>query len=97
MIIPTGVFQDVGLMYEDLFLDWADLEWCWRVNFKGYKIIGNADMIITHRIGDIVKKIWKKILYYSFSHPSLLHGKKWCIFMPKKSISQFFNASTFII
>jgi rhamnosyltransferase len=59
MVIPIKVFKDVGLMNEDLFLDWVDLEWCWRVRAKGYKIIGNADMIITHRMGDIVKKFGK--------------------------------------
>jgi len=56
-VIPTRVFKDTGLMYEDLFLDWVDLEWCWRVRGKGYKIIGNADAVIYHKIGDVGKKL----------------------------------------
>jgi len=60
MIIPTKVFKDVGLMYEDLFLDWIDLEWCWRARAKGYKIIGNADVVIYHRLGDVGKKLGKR-------------------------------------
>jgi rhamnosyltransferase len=60
MIIPTRVFLSVGLMYEDLFLDWVDLEWCWKARAKGYKIIGNADVVIYHRLGDVGKKLGKK-------------------------------------
>lgn len=56
-ILNTLHLTDIGLMNEDLFIDWVDLEWCWRATGKGYKIIGNSDIIITHRLGDKIKTI----------------------------------------
>lgn len=52
MIIPAHVFSDVGLMREDLFIDCVDTEWCARAEHLGYSIYCNADMVITHSLGD---------------------------------------------
>ena len=62
MILNTKLLNEIGLMREDLFIDWVDLEWCWRAWKKGYKIIGNADVVITHRLGDIVVNIGHKVI-----------------------------------
>jgi len=59
-IIPSGVFNYVGFMDEELFIDWVDLEWCWRARAKGYKIVGCADVVIEHFLGDVVKKVGLK-------------------------------------
>ena len=52
MIIPAQVFSDVGLMREDLFIDCVDTEWCTRADHHDYSIVCNADMVITHSLGD---------------------------------------------
>jgi rhamnosyltransferase len=52
MIIRTSTLKDIGLMNERLFIDWVDFEWCWRARKKGYIIMGNADVIITHQLGE---------------------------------------------
>ncbi|MBC7320572.1 hypothetical protein H5T89_07980 [bacterium] len=39
-------------MREDLFIDWVDMEWCWRARKKGYKLIGNADVTVYHQHGE---------------------------------------------
>lgn len=51
-ILNANFLTNIGLMKEELFIDWVDLEWCWRARFNGYKIIGNADVTIHHRLGD---------------------------------------------
>ena len=51
-IINTAHLSEIGLMKEDLFMDWIDFEWCWRATRKGYKIIGNANVVITHQLGE---------------------------------------------
>lgn len=51
-ILNTKNLKNVGLMNEDLFIDWVDYEWCWRAIKNGYKIIGNANVCITHQLGD---------------------------------------------
>lgn len=53
-IIVADKLDKIGLMDEALFIDWVDMEWCWRAKAKGYKIIGCADMVIKHTIGDAV-------------------------------------------
>ena len=57
MVIKAEFLPNIGLMCEKLFIDWIDLEWCWRAVKKGYKIIGNADVIINHRLGNTSKSI----------------------------------------
>lgn len=52
-LIPAQVLTKTGLMQEDLFIDWVDLEWCWRAkNIFGYQIIGVGDVLIKHNLGD---------------------------------------------
>lgn len=51
-IIKASVLPVTGLMNDSLFIDWVDLEWCWRARARGFEIIGNADVSIDHRLGD---------------------------------------------
>nr|WP_276576524.1 glycosyltransferase family 2 protein [Caldicoprobacter algeriensis] len=51
-ILNSRYLSYIGLMKEDLFIDWVDMEWCWRAVKKGYKIIGNADVKILHKHGE---------------------------------------------
>lgn len=54
-LMPATVFTDVGFMDERLFIDWVDIEWCWRASAKGWKIYGSADVVINHTLGDNTK------------------------------------------
>ncbi|MCT7630669.1 hypothetical protein N5U06_07925 [Aliarcobacter butzleri] len=56
-ILNVKYLNDIGLMKEELFIDWVDLEWCWRARKKGYKILGNADVVINHQLGDNSKNL----------------------------------------
>lgn len=56
-VIKVKALQDIGLMDSKLFIDWVDLEWCWRARAKGYQIIGNADVEIQHQLGDRSKNL----------------------------------------
>jgi rhamnosyltransferase len=60
MVISSAVFNSVGFMDEKLFIDWVDFEWCWRAQAKGYVIIGCADVVIQHSLGDVAKKVGSK-------------------------------------
>ncbi|MEW6566207.1 MAG: glycosyltransferase family 2 protein [Spirochaetota bacterium] len=59
-IINVSYINEIGLMKEELFIDWVDMEWCWRALKKGYKIIGNADVVIEHFHGENSKRILTK-------------------------------------
>ena len=52
-LIPAEALRSVGLMREDLFIDWVDIEWCWRArNLHGLQVVGIGDVVIQHALGD---------------------------------------------
>jgi rhamnosyltransferase len=50
--IPISVLDDVGLMREELFIDFVDIEWCLRARAKGYEIVAFPQVEIAHHLGD---------------------------------------------
>lgn len=62
-LIRTSVFEEIGAMKDDLFIDLVDAEWGLRARNKGFKsfIIPNA--VMDHSIGDDSKKV----LGYTFA------------------------------
>jgi len=50
--IPISVLDDVGLMREELFIDFVDIEWCLRARAKGYEIVSFPQVEIAHHLGD---------------------------------------------
>ncbi|MCR9981986.1 glycosyltransferase family 2 protein [Vibrio alginolyticus] len=51
MIIDNDFWKNVGEMNDRLFIDWVDFEWCWRARDKGYCILRDNKVIITHKLG----------------------------------------------
>ena len=51
-LIPMDVIDDVGLMCEELFIDFVDTEWCLRARRKGYEIVAINKVRIDHYLGD---------------------------------------------
>lgn len=52
LIIRVSALAPIGMMDESLFIDWVDLEWCWRANARGFVVLGNADVCVSHVLGD---------------------------------------------
>tara|TARA_A100001011_G_scaffold400866_1_gene520223 strand:- start:8566 stop:9483 length:918 start_codon:yes stop_codon:yes gene_type:complete len=50
--IPISVLDDIGLMREELFIDFVDIEWCLRARAKEYEIVSFPQVEITHHLGD---------------------------------------------
>ena len=51
-IISIDVLDKVGLMLEELFIDFVDIEWCIRARQKGYEILAINKVILNHYLGD---------------------------------------------
>lgn len=51
-LIPAPVLKQVGMMREDFFIDWVDIEWCLRARHLGYKIYGVCSARLEHSLGD---------------------------------------------
>ncbi|HBU2637607.1 TPA: glycosyltransferase family 2 protein, partial [Klebsiella pneumoniae] len=52
-LMRTEVLKDVGLMLDDFFIDFVDVEWCLRASSKGYKCFINPYETMKHSIGDL--------------------------------------------
>ncbi|MBL6791340.1 MAG: glycosyltransferase family 2 protein [Methylophilaceae bacterium] len=51
-IIPIKVLDDIGLMREELFIDFVDIEWCLRARRYGYEVLAINKVMINHHLGD---------------------------------------------
>jgi rhamnosyltransferase len=71
MFIPSDILKLVGLKDEKLFIDWVDMEWCWRASMKyGLKILVTGDVKMTHSLGDTNCEVfgYKIIIRSPFRH-----------------------------
>lgn len=51
-LIRREVFEKIGLMREDYFIEFVDFEYCFRVAQYGYKIIVAKKACMNHQMGD---------------------------------------------
>ncbi len=51
-LIPMAVLDDVGGVDDELFIDNVDLDWCFRVRARGYRLFGVCAATMEHRLGD---------------------------------------------
>lgn len=61
-LIRTSVLKDVGLMLDDFFIDFVDVEWCLRANSKGYSCFINPYVKMSHCIGELRIKIGRRMI-----------------------------------
>ena len=75
--------KDVGLMQEDLFIDYVDVEWCLRAKSKGFDCYGSTTAHMTHSIGEQIKNFMGRNFslhdsnryYYLFRNAIFLYKK----------------------
>jgi N-acetylglucosaminyl-diphospho-decaprenol L-rhamnosyltransferase len=51
LIAPAKTFRSVGLLDEGYFMYWEDADWCRRAHAKGYSVIYEPALVVTHRQG----------------------------------------------
>lgn len=51
-LVKRSVFEKVGLMKAEFFIDYVDTEWCLRAYSVGIKVYVNTAAIMDHEIGD---------------------------------------------
>lgn len=51
-LIPMAVLDEVGGVDDELFIDNVDLDWCFRVRARGYRLFGVCAATMEHRLGD---------------------------------------------
>lgn len=50
--IPMTALDDIGLMRDELFIDFIDIEWCLRARKLGYEIVAFPNIEMTHYLGE---------------------------------------------
>lgn len=55
-LISTDVLREVGLMKDELFIDYIDVEWSLRAKSKGYNLYISPNAKMAHTIGDARRK-----------------------------------------
>src|SRR6056297_1527525 len=75
MIVRKETIAEVGLLDEEYFMYGEDIDWCYRIKKKGWKIIYYPEACIIHYKGGSSKK--KKVkLIYEFHNSMWLFFKK---------------------
>jgi rhamnosyltransferase len=64
-LVPVDVFHRAGVMNEDLFIDFVDIEWCIRCRKAGIAIIVQPQATMRHSIGS---KVVPGALFTTFVH-----------------------------
>ena len=57
-LIPVEVFEKIGFMREDFFIDQVDIEWCHRARAHDYFLFGTGWAKMYQRMGDDNLRVW---------------------------------------
>lgn len=84
-LIPISTLATVGLMREDLFVDYVDIEWGLRARNKGFQSYGVCSAEMKHDLGERPISFFGKQIplhsplrhYYHFRNAVLLYQQRW--------------------
>ncbi len=68
-LIPATSLDRIGDLDEDLFVDTVDTEWCFRAQYRGYKLFGVCSAQMTHAVGEKAVGTW-----VPFADDVVVHG-----------------------
>lgn len=109
-LIPARLFEKVGYMWEGLFIDDVDCEWCWRASNKmKARFYQDNELTIIHHLGNCSRSILGKPvsiaapqrLYYQFRNYLWILRKgyaprQWLRYNGWKYIIKFFYFSLLV-
>lgn len=84
-LIPMTVLEEVGVMREDLFIDYVDIEWGLRARHHGFQSYGVCAAHMQHSLGETPMTWLGKAIplhsplrhYYHFRNAVLLYRTPW--------------------
>lgn len=62
-LIRTSVLKRVGLMRDELFIDWVDAEWSYRAQEFGFSAYVVPTVVMRHSVGDAARKLLGRRIY----------------------------------
>lgn len=105
-LLTRKAVLEVGPMWEELFIDGIDHEWCFRARAKGFSIVVERDATLAHNMGDAGVRIGSRFrpLHRSpFRHYHILRNTLWlqkCRYIPmrwrlKELVKTFYRVPTY--
>jgi rhamnosyltransferase len=84
-LIPMTALDAVGMMREELFIDYVDIEWGLRSRSMGFQSFGACDAIMEHQLGETPIRFMGKMLpvhtplrhYYHFRNAAWMYRQNW--------------------
>lgn len=52
-IVDLSIMRQIGGFADELFIDYVDFEYCYRVSKYGYKILRFGDIFLNHHLGEL--------------------------------------------
>lgn len=53
MLVRRSMFEDLGGFDETFFMEWEDLDLCWRAWMRGWRSLYVPDAVVRHRVGAV--------------------------------------------
>ncbi|WP_236559369.1 glycosyltransferase [Sphingomonas sp. T1] len=90
MVIPRAAIEAVGGMWDELFIDQIDHEWCFRASAAGFAVIAATSVPMPHDMGDHGIKLfgrYKPVHRSPVRHFHIVRNTLWlarCSFIPRR-------------
>lgn len=81
-LVPINLFQELGGLDEELFIDHVDTEWAFRVMAHGYSLWGIPKAVFNHSMGQASARFW------------LFGWRVWPVRSPQRHYYLYRNATT---
>lgn len=83
LMVRTSIVRNVGVMPEDNFIYWDDMEWGYCINQSGYKVAVYRDASIVHKTGGVATNTFAR--YYLLRNRIRFFAK----YLPKEKYQDF--------
>ncbi len=77
MLVRREVFERVGLLDEDFFLYFEEVDWCLKVRRAGYRILAVPASVVWHKVSATLGTTSPVIDYYMLRNHLRLIGRHW--------------------
>lgn len=91
-VISSGSFVsvekigEVGILEDELFIDYVDFEWCWRAHKKGYRNFYSTNSVLHHMVGQSIKRIFGLNFIISSPFRFYYQWRNYVILLPRKYV-----------
>lgn len=75
LLIRREVIQNIGLLNDNLFAYFEDVDWCLRAKEKGYDVVYAPGSIIWHKGGESSSKMPELLMYYRVRNRFLIEKR----------------------